>query len=183
MIQSFIYISIVLLAFRVFSKAQKWREQDRLLALCTETEVKEEVVWEVEKDNLDSLSDRLGSAGFYEKKARNIFKAIALISFVLITFLLCFKVNIFIAIGVSLYLNALFFLFFLRFRKSSIERETLFKLPIFLESVILLVESGLGVLPAVQQVVNNSKDKKVPFLKLWVWSMSFLPLECLLDRL
>ncbi len=166
MIQILLYIAIILLALRVFTKAQQWREHDRLLSLCTEAEVKEEINWEIEKNSLDIFTDRFGSAGYYDEKSRNIFKAVAAISFILLAIVLAWKLNLFIAVLASLYLNTMFFLFFLKFKRKDIERETLFRLPIFLESVILLVEAGLGVLPAVQKVVNNSKNKKEPVSRI-----------------
>jgi pilus assembly protein TadC len=51
------------------------------------------------------------------------------------------------------YLGLTAFAFFLRYRQREYEREVMFQMPIFLESLILLVESGLGILPALERVV------------------------------
>jgi pilus assembly protein TadC len=48
------------------------------------------------------------------------------------------------------------------------KNEILFRLPLFLESIILLVESGLGVMPAVNEVVNleSKHPKRNPVTKV-----------------
>jgi Flp pilus assembly protein TadB len=50
---------------------------------------------------------------------------------------------------------------FLRNREQNHAREVAFLMPLTLESLILLVESGLGILPAIQRLVAGSTQTKV----------------------
>lgn len=135
----------------------------RFLALDYNDAVKEEIDWSLARNHLKSFGDRFGKAGFYSEGARRIVKLIVA-AFFIVVFILCLIGigSILISLFAAIYLTALTTLMFLKFRAKDLERETLFRLPLFLESVILLVESGLGVLPAVQSVVESGKRKNEP---------------------
>lgn len=140
----------------------------RLLALDQERERKQEIDWSLAKDRLRCLGDRFGKAGFYSQASRKFFLLVVAILFFSVScaIFLFFAASNFKAIVIGFvvvfYLMVLSVLMFLKYRAKDLERETLFRLPLFLESVILLVESGLGVLPAVQKVVESAKKKNQP---------------------
>lgn len=71
--------------------------------------------------------------------------------------------------GVGAYLGVVCWLYYLRYRVSEVERRVLFELPLLLESVILLVEAGMGVLPALQQIVSveDPNGTSSPVLKMF----------------
>ncbi len=108
------------------------------------------------------LSDRLGLAGILSKKQRLKFKkltllfsALIIILFSILGFLLfSFKTSI-IIIVIGIYFCFAIYLLFLKLKARSEERDCLFQLTIFLESLVLLVESGLGVLPALEKIVKS----------------------------
>ena len=161
-----IAVIIVLFVFSIYFifSRQKRLAHQRICYLCDEQ--KEEINWAVKKNRLSILNDRLGKAGFFSDFSRICFYAFSILLFLgcllaLVTFL-SFSISLFI----SLYLTALITLMYLRIKAQDVERDTLFKLPLFLESVILLVESGLGVLPAVQNTVLSAKNKNETVIQI-----------------
>lgn len=115
--------------------------------------------------SFEYLSDRLGRAGILSQKQRLKFKKLASLSFCLIIILFFVSgltlYNFRIAIPLTLigtYLCFTTYLLFLKFKAKYEERECLFQLAIFLESLVLLVESGLGVLPALEKIVKSQDE-------------------------
>jgi len=126
--------------------------------------VKEEVDWTKSNAQLANLSNRLGKAGFLTAKERRRAKVIlAAIS----------AATIFIGAGVGgnvggfigllvgallgSYLGGMGAAFYLRLCTIDLQRRVSFLAPLALESLILLVESGLGILPAVEHLVRTNK--------------------------
>jgi len=118
---------------------------------------------------------RLAKAGFCteeEKRFAVIVMSLITASIVIFAFFVAtLKIGIGAGIGaafVGIYLSALVCLYGLKALAANLEREIMFRLPIFLESVILLVESGLGVLPALQKVVSSGieENKKDPVIRI-----------------
>lgn len=115
--------------------------------------------------SFDYLSDRLGRAGILGKSQRTKFKKLRLLFFSLtiFLFLVCglifaaFKTTILLTL-LGIYLSCTAYLLFLKLQTKSQERQCLFQLAIFLESLVLLVESGLGVLPALQKIVKSQDE-------------------------
>lgn len=124
----------------------------------------------VEGCELESLKGRFGNAGCLVKKERYLLiYVMILISAVFVVLGGYFWGIIGICVGV--YLGILVSLWYLKFRALEFSREVLFKLPLALESIILLVESGLGVLPALEKVISigSSHMRKDPVLRiLWL---------------
>ena len=117
------------------------------------------------------LQDRLGRAGFADEKSRRRIKmigAICLLSSTLLPAAFVFERGS-AAAGFALfagaYLGLLGWLFFLRCRAAEVRRKVLFELPIFLESLVLLVEAGLGVLPALQRLVSQKTESQPTYLQ------------------
>ncbi len=115
---------------------------------------------------LDALQDRLGRAGWITKRERQAAKLVggSVVLSGIIAGSACGAVKSlpFIALGAVCggYLGVLCWMGVLRVRAVKSEREILFELPLFLESVILLVEAGLGVLPALQRVVVSRSRRR-----------------------
>lgn len=157
---------------KIISLAGRQDSKQRLIGLSQAEQVEEEVT--VSSSEIDFQS-RLSKAGFYtvEQKRFAVFvmTIIVLIICIFCSIIAAFKIGFGAAFGailVGLYLGALVCLFGLRILAANLQREVMFRLPIFLESVILLVESGLGVLPALQKVVTSDVEKssKDPVLRI-----------------
>lgn len=147
----------------------------RLAALAKMDEIKQNCKnaapesWGGEELLLENLKDRLGRAGYLSKRERTraLWTAASWAMLcVLLGAVLGAKWGIAYAVigaGVGIYLAFMGWLFYLSARQKEVERETLFRLPILLESIILLVEAGLGVLPALQRVMReeNGQDSSV----------------------
>lgn len=152
---------LVLALFYGFLTRKKRLAYQRVLLLCEQN--KTEIDWSLSKKKLTLFSDRFGKAGFFTVEARAKFYAVLALVFISLLFLTLQMVkNFYFSLVVAVYFSILGGLIFLRLKTKDQEREILFRLPLFLESLILLVESGLGVLPAVQRVVESSKRKNEP---------------------
>jgi len=133
-----------------------------------EAELQPEAVdWETKESILSQFQDRLGQAGFISKRDRAWARFTTYAIFVSGLLGAAFiglsyggGKGFFIGLFVGLYVSALAWLFFIRNRKANYEREIVFQVPLVLESLILLVEAGLGILPAIERVVAVDKKKK-----------------------
>lgn len=120
-----------------------------------------------EGEELKELSDRLGSAGFLGGAARAaakrrciLFNAFPMFALAMILLPRTCSTSEFLAalllcvvFGLSLGLSA--WLIYLKYCTQDFEREILFRTPLFLESLVLVVESGVGILPALQTVLSH----------------------------
>ena len=119
--------------------------------------------WTEERGILSSLEDRFGRAGLYTRRQRSFCKLtlLLLISSGGLTGILFSGTNsglkLVFATLIGSYLGILFWSCYLKQLTKNFEREVLFQLPLVLESIILLVESGLGILPALERIVALSK--------------------------
>ena len=141
-------------------------QRDRLELLerindCHECEDECPRDWSAGAHLIASLDDRLGRAGFIDldarRRVRNYALACGALSAGLVSSAAFCIWGIFAAAGAALataHAGACAFVVFLRVRERSYEREVYLQTPLFLESVILLVESGLGVLPALERAVS-----------------------------
>jgi pilus assembly protein TadC len=127
-------------------------------------ESNDELNWCKSKCSVERLGDRLGRAGFLDDRSRQIAAYLPYL-FVIITTLiglaLFFGVAsrsklVFLIIG-SAYSGYLLYLLLLSWCERGIKQRILFGLPIFLESIILVVESGVGLLPALSRVVRSKQ--------------------------
>lgn len=125
--------------------------------------------------NMDTgglFSNRFQEAGIYSFGLRNLY----LIGFFgLFLSLFCFGfflssylfsspgIKVAFAFILAVYFGLAGFLFLLKRRAAVHEREVLLNLPLALEGIILLVESGLGILPAMNSLIKSS-DKKNPVM-------------------
>lgn len=154
----------------IFSLLWRLEGRNRLLFFANrETdEEKEEVAWEDSAALLSQLGDRFGKAGFVSTVDRQRGRAFAILFIsggALFAVIAAIAANtpliqaIFFMLG-GAYLGFTGFAFFLRYRQREHEREMMFQMPIFLESLILLVESGLGILPALERVVPGKQQTR-----------------------
>ena len=101
--------------------------------------------------------------------------SLALITF-LTAALFCFNylkiniINTILSFCISFYLALFLVTLFKKYLEDKAQREVLLKTPLMLESLILLVESGLGIIPAIQQLVTQQsslqKNRDISFLHL-----------------
>lgn len=128
-------------------------------------------VWEHYAGELKHLGDRLGRAGFFSPAERQrakrcavaVVAAGALLGGTMGAYLQGFGVVATVGgAAIGTYVGLLCWLLYLRYRAADFEREVLFQVPLVLESLILLVESGLGILPAIEQAVRNSEEGRNP---------------------
>jgi len=107
------------------------------------------------------LGDRLGKAGFIGADERKRIKQKIIFCVLVLVFSgFIFGLRTSLVWGffmgfVSLYFAFMCALFYLRYCAKEFEREVLFQLPLTLETLILLVEAGLGILPALEQIVRT----------------------------
>lgn len=118
--------------------------------------------------SLSNFDDRLGKAGFltipqrikagYIRIVVLTAPAIALPLFRLFaTHGAAAPLSLFLFALSGLYFGLVAWLLFLKYRQTDFEREVLFRLPLFLESLILVVEAGMSVLPALESVISRKE--------------------------
>ena len=123
---------------------------------------KAEVDWSRTQSTVGLLGDRLGRAGIISAQSRKIASYLPpLFVGVGLAFAIFFGSGIesrpkfILILVISAYCGYAAYLMFLRWREREVKRQILFGLPIFLESMILIVESGIGLLPALSRVVKT----------------------------
>lgn len=142
--------------------------RSRLLALANLDNIpdeKQEIAWKDGADALKNLSDRLGRTGYFTEKERAFANTLKLIVIFGLTIGCCafgfFQgklVGAAIGLGLGIYIGLTAWLGYLSYRTRDLAREIMFQIPITLESLILLVESGLGILPAIEKVVSTKDE-------------------------
>ena len=127
----------------------------------------EEINWARSADALSSLNDRFGKAGFLTRRERTRAKQIigALLIVPIVTGIILglraeSPIGLFMGLSVGIYGGAGLALGWLRYRVRDFEREVLFQVPLVLEGLILLVEAGLSILPALEKIVNHETEAK-----------------------
>ncbi|MBL7662756.1 type II secretion system F family protein [bacterium] len=123
------------------------------------------VDWTKTSQALNTLTDKLGQAGFITPedrvRAKNL-KYCFIFMPALSGFTLgALKGSVPLAFGLSLlglYLGLVAWVFYLKNQVKDFRRELMYQIPLGLESIILLVEAGLGILPAMERVVTRSKS-------------------------
>ena len=125
--------------------------------------------WTKSESALLSIGSRLGRAGFLSRKQQQRARLIRVILLAAppvsgawlgwhagsaAAFLICALLGFYL--GLALWLA------YLRRCTNEFLREIYFQLPIALESIILLVESGLGVLPSIQRITSGTTLKREP---------------------
>ncbi len=112
---------------------------------------------------LKNFQGRLGRAGLLAHAQRRRFLVIASVFTLGFCGLLVFATKSYgagvslLGVVVGIYGASLLLLLYLRRAEKQFNQQILSELPLVLESIILLVESGLGVLPALEQVTNSSE--------------------------
>ena len=112
------------------------------------------------------LTDRFGRAGYWteheRRQARRHGAALTIVTVslaVLVGTQIGSRGAIIGAVVVGLYAGVVGWLYFLKWKAADYERELLYQLPITLESLVLLVESGLGMLPAIAALIEAEDVK------------------------
>jgi Flp pilus assembly protein TadB len=128
-----------------------------------------EINWAKSRSALESIRDRLGQAGFFTTEQRLKAKLILLTVFIgsgLLGYILSIQFGSLLAslicIILGLYFGAIGSLLYLKTNTNNFRREIYFHLPLSLETLILLVESGLGILPAIEKLVSVNEDTSKP---------------------
>ncbi|MBP9838119.1 MAG: type II secretion system F family protein [Proteobacteria bacterium] len=137
----------------------------KLIELKISAEEKEnEINWQENTFSLKYFSDHLGKAGYLKANERTeIIIVLSCFTLALSFMSLYFTYNKSISLMcffffISFYFGVCLSLLFLKYKAKDVDRKVLFEIPIFLESLILLVESGLGILPAIEKCVESKKQ-------------------------
>lgn len=188
----------VLCCFIKRTPGPKAAERAQYLLECDEELIKreeeEKISWGEGTELAGRMKDRLGRAGFVSDRERK-FAKLFLYGLFSVTVLLCVFIGFkkgalpgtFFGSIAGLYLGVMAVLYFLRYCRGEYEREVLFQIPLVLESLILLVESGFGILPAMQRVVEADAkalrpNPTVRFLRLvYEYSLYGMPLAQALE--
>ena len=159
----YIIIAISLISFMLYRQSKKDGVISKLFSMLDNGE--NDTDWEAGEGVLKNLGDRFGKAGFISKAERQI-----------VLFLCYGVVGIGIALGlfwgivhkgtvvativasiIGAYLAVLIVFVFLKYSEEKFKQQVLFQIPIVLESMILLIESGCGVVPALEKVTSGSR--------------------------
>ncbi len=154
----------------------------RLLKLSTNEEtlkarsVVTDIDWTNGNSALRHINDQLGKAGFFTEAERRQARSGQIFLLIACT-ILGFSVGVYLGTSssvlfgavVGLYLGTLSWLLFIKSRAKEFQREVMFQLPLVLESLILLVESGSGILPAIEQVIatRDGVRKQNPVIRFF----------------
>ncbi len=147
------------------------KQVDRLMSFYsaldnTALQSPDETLLTVEDDLLKN--DRLSRAGFAtakEKKSAKLLLGAAVAATAAAGFIFGLRTSpgrAFLFGAIGSYLGTLAVVCYLSYLARDRDRKLLFDLPLCLEAIILLVESGLGILPALQQIVTRSADSQSP---------------------
>lgn len=148
-------------------KTQRNRRQLKSVAMLEKAALPLEAV----STQLRIRNDRLSRAGFYTEERRQIALTwvggvATLVLCAILAIALSFSLS-FPAFAVSFfatgYLGLTAWLLFLRAKAAAFERRILFYLPLTLEQLLLLVQSGLGVLPAIAQLSSQAETNPVVY--------------------
>lgn len=174
-ILSAVAIFLIVLGFNQLVDSGRISALNRLFNLNTTSlePEREELDWNSNNDSTKKLKDRLGKAGFISANERRQAKIIqsliiSISMFICIYFIYdpkhVLNTKAFILLGLGaiggLYLGFILWMFFLRHKEAEFNRKVLYQLPIALESIILLVDSGLGILPAIETLVSKAKNQQ-----------------------
>ena len=155
----------VLLILSVYNFRQLRRSKDLLrLEILTNAQQNSDLnlVEEIDVSELQSLlpidasQEKLDLKSILSNRLNQVF---LLVSFVIggtLGFLEFDAIGIAIGSVVAIYLFLLILTLFSKVRSASEKKEVLAELPVLLESLILLVESGLGILPAIHKLLDVS---------------------------
>jgi len=163
----------VLCAHRIYRIARN-SSQARLYNLQRSDEAQdlgqayESTDWKQSQRLLESCSDTLGRAGFILPTQRRtallcrlvVFIVMPLIGTAFASLISAQLLSLLIGSSIGFYIGLSSWMIFLRVREKDLEREILFRTPLILESLILLVESGLGILPAIAEITTTGKAQR-----------------------
>ncbi len=155
-------LAFILLFFITRKKNTEISRVEELSALedfCNETSKTELKKSQIKEVRLEFFDGRLGRAGCLSQSERTK-TILSLTTVSIFSLLLCsLLLGPIIGIASGIYLSALVGVLYLRKAQADFNREIMFQLPLTLESLILLVESGLGILPALERLVSSSCNK------------------------
>lgn len=126
----------------------------------------QEISWAQSNSALASIKDRLGRAGFITPDERKRAKLLQGAIIILPALIGAFawkdhaRAGALIGFGVGGYVGITAWMQLLGYCTKTQTRKVLFHIPLFLESIILLVESGLGILPAIEKSVGKQEPGK-----------------------
>ena len=166
--------TIVLIALTLIVIERMWavhrgEARNRLQSLSDNDAAEPEAAsedWSQTRHSLKRFGDRLGRAGYIDPKSRRRMKA-SFVAVVICTAASGLLIAVLSGLGsfgslaASLgfgYCGVTAVAFLLKYFEKDYERELLFQTPIFLESLILLVESGLGILPSLDRLVGSTES-------------------------
>ena len=190
-------LCLTLLGIRGYRKREASFALERLsnlhqLGLGQQTEQSKDYRIGEEGTSLTDLEGWFAQAGYLTRTERRHLKASGILllfifslSGILIGQQFFESLGLIIGVGVGLYLGGLTCLFYLKICRTNLEQQILYQLPLVLESLILLVESGLGVLPAIEKLMGrqNQKNPVIYHLRLvYELSASGLPFGAALQK-
>ena len=134
-----------------------FRDEDIIQENTTSTQ------WETPQSPFSSYSTRLGQAGYITSEQRTIALGTAGVMYTIpITLLFLLlglqSTTLLPCIFFGTCIGTILWILFLKRRTSRWAQEALFQLPLILEELILLVESGLGIIPALDKVTLAHQD-------------------------
>lgn len=170
-----VIIAIVLLVVATYLsyRGEVLSAQERLQALQNQTETANTngnsnelgINWTEGSQALEQLGDKLGRSGYLTSAARKKVTRLGILAVTVCALIPAVVFGTQVGLGSALvaafigcYLGLTTFLYYLRFKVRDYERELLFQTPLFLEAMILLVESGMGILPAIEAVAKTKEE-------------------------
>lgn len=144
---------------------------------------KPEAEWPANSDTLAHLSDRLGKAGFFRTESRRKAKILGCLLVTSCTLTVGLGLGLLgetqsaVALGsfIGLYLGVTAWVLYLRYLRDKLAQQVLFRLPLALEALVLLVESGLGILPALHAYLStqekNQRENPIAFVLSLVYGL------------
>lgn len=165
-----VFIVSVVIGLRHAVRLRHVRDRERLETLST---LGSDAHGRTSSDQFNSIprlayfSDRLGKANyitFAERRGITTKIMLCMLSAILCStiygFTLQGTLGALVGLSLTSYLALLCALYFLRWKSQDVEREVLFQTPLVLESLILLVESGAGILPALGALSESYRQRR-----------------------
>ena len=123
--------------------------------------------WKEVDHILNIIKTRYGKAGIFTAEQLKVFKqsvflltGSGLLLFSIIFYKIFGSVGLFYAGITAAYLGGVVYKFLINQSEKKLHQEVNYYLPVVLEEIILLLESGLGLLPALERVTKEGVDKQ-----------------------
>jgi len=174
-------VALCALGYVLYQRTSEYLPHHRLIALdgrereMSNIAERVQIDWATSESALESIRDDLGRAGLFTKQERTQARWYRIGALVIMTtcgFLVGIRLENLLALVfcslIGLYVGYVLWRAYLRAVTKDFQRVVLFQLPLTLEAIILLAEAGLGILPAIENVVSEYDDtgKVNPVMRL-----------------